>query len=67
MAKRMSQRTLEQQDAWAHNGLTGACWMARRNVQRVMTSRTATDEAKAIAGQINDLTYALATALKERR
>lgn len=67
MAKRMSQRTLEQQDAWAHNGLTGSCWMARKNVQRIMTSHTATQEATMLAEQIYTLTFRLAEALKERR
>ena len=67
MAKRMSQRTPEQQDAWAHNGLTGACWMARKNAQRIMTSHTATQEATMLAEQIYALTFRLAEALKERR
>ena len=67
MAKRMSQRTPEQQDAWAHNGLTGACWMARKNAQRIIESRTANDEAKRLADQMVTLSYALAHALKERR
>lgn len=67
MAKRMSQRTPEQQDAWAHNGLVGACWMARKNALRIATSRTATDEAKQLADHIVLLSYALAHALKERR
>jgi len=67
MAKRMSQRTPEQQAAWAHNGLTGSCWMARKNAQRIVASDTATQEAKDLATAIVQLTFALATALKERR
>lgn len=67
MAHRKTKRTPEQQDAWAHNGLIGACWMARRNVQRVMTSHTVTQEAAILAEQIYTLTFRLAEALKERR
>lgn len=65
--KPMSKRTPEQQDAWAHNGLTGSCWMARCNAKRVMDSRTATQKAKLIAGEIYTLTFRLADALKDRR
>ena len=67
MSKAKTKRSPEQQAAWAHNGLVGACWMARKNAQRITASLTATNNAKYIAEQIVNLTYQLAEALKERR
>lgn len=55
------------QSRWHHNSFSGHCAMMRANTWSIMNSTTATDDAKRIAQQINNLTYSLAMALKTRK
>jgi len=52
---------------YRHGALVGNCGMVRKCAGLISTGASATDEARALAQQIVDLTYKLAEALKERR
>ena len=52
---------------WQHNSFLGHCVMAQQNMQAIIDSRTATDEAKERATLIKAYLGQLAASLKERK
>ena len=54
------------QEIWRHNSFFGHVAMARQNMIGIMTSKTATDEAKAHATTIYNLLERLRVSLAKR-
>lgn len=52
---------------WRHNSFLGHAAMIQKTSETILQSLTATDEAKALADQINALSYKLSRALKTRK
>lgn len=57
----------KRQDIWMHNGLLGQARRADQFLVSVVTSRTTTDESRAIAQRMMQDCTALRASLKERR
>lgn len=55
------------QARWKHNSFMGSAMMMKRNCQSILTSDTATDEAKAIAVRIEQDAELLGEALRTRK
>jgi hypothetical protein len=53
-------------EIWQHNGFLGTCAFARKGMQSVLSSRTATAAAKDQALVIINAVYHLETLLKEK-
>jgi hypothetical protein len=55
------------QECWKHNSFLGHARMMQMNCQAILNSKTATEEAKAIAVRIENDAEMLETALKIRK
>lgn len=61
------QRRIAARERWHHNSFLGHCAMGRQQMLAIQRSRTATDTAKDLARNIEELLVTLSELLKERK